>query len=284
MDDGGDLDAMFGSFLNQVNNLKTKKMKNIEANAGTPEEIIERLTERTLDSAFQILQLSPEASDSEITKQYRKMSVLIHPDKCKHEKAAEAFQLLAKAYADTKDPNYKDKYKEVVLQARENVKKRIEKENKDRAKRGEDQRDTQGNDFDRDVLAECERLTNDGKEQKEHKNEVLEANLKRMAAAAKEAKQRRREEDQEKRSWERQRDKRVAGWQIFMNNVESKRFKTESWAKVGAVGSADRHHTREERTSQDPKVEIDREDVKVRRSATQAGAVGIDQTYKKAWR
>ena len=52
---------------------------------------------------------------------------------------------------------------------------RIEKENKDRAKRGEDQRDTQGNDFDRDVLAECERLTNDGKEQKEHKNEVLEA-------------------------------------------------------------------------------------------------------------
>merc|ERR1712136_245997 len=203
--------------------------------------IIERLTERTLDSAFQILQLSPEASDSEITKQYRKMSVLIHPDKCKHEKAAEAFQLLAKAYADTKDPNYKDKYKDVVVQARE-------------------------------------------KEQKEHKNEVLEANLKRMAAAAKEAKQRRREEEQEKRSWERQRDKRVAGWQIFMNNVESKKFKTASWAKVGAVVSADRHHTREERTSQDPKVEIDREDVKVRRSATQAGAVGIDQTYKKAWR
>ena len=111
-----------------------------------------------------------------------------------------------------------------------------------------------------------------------------QANLKRMAAAAKEAKQRRREEEQEKRSWERQRDKRVAGWQIFMNNVESKKFKTASWAKVGAVGSADRHHTREERTSQDPKVEIDREDVKVRRSATQAGAVGIDQTYKKAWR
>jgi len=62
--------------------------------------------------------------------------VLIHPDKCKHEKAAEAFQVLAKAYADTKDPAYQDKYKDVVLEAKANVRKRIEKENKEREKKG----------------------------------------------------------------------------------------------------------------------------------------------------
>ena len=35
--------------------------------------------------------------------------VLVHPDKCKLEKAAEAFQVIVKAYNDTKDPNYQDK-------------------------------------------------------------------------------------------------------------------------------------------------------------------------------
>ena len=35
--------------------------------------------------------------------------MLIHPDKCKLDRAAEAFQVVVKAYNDTKDPNYNDK-------------------------------------------------------------------------------------------------------------------------------------------------------------------------------
>merc|ERR1719361_1608905 len=103
-----------------------------------------------------MLQVSPEASDSEATKQYRKLSVLIHPDKCKLEKASEAFQVLVKAYNDTKDPNYQDKYKDVLLQAKDRVRKRREKENQVRAKQGEDPLDLDGNDFDQEVLKECE--------------------------------------------------------------------------------------------------------------------------------
>merc|ERR1712032_1086669 len=110
--------------------------------------------------------VSPESSEAEITKQYRKMSVLIHPDKCSLPKAAEAFQILVKAYNDTKDPNYNDKYKDVLPMAKANVRKAREKENIARAKRGEDPLDMEGNDFDKSVLEECERITTGASEAK----------------------------------------------------------------------------------------------------------------------
>merc|ERR1711908_133811 len=88
------------------------------------------------------------------------------------EGASEAFQILAKAYADSKDPAHSDRFKDVWIAAKANVRKRIEKENKDREKRGEDPLDTQGNDFDKEVLKECERMTTDTKEEAETKKLV----------------------------------------------------------------------------------------------------------------
>jgi len=244
-----EMDSLFSTFMNEVTNIKSNKMKKLEQKAGTPEEIVERLTTKEFVSCFQVLMISPEADEKEITKQYRKLSVLIHPDKCKLEKASEAFQTLTKAYADTKDPANSDKFKDVYAEAKMAVRKRIEKENKEREKRGEDPVDTQGNDFDQEVLRECEAMTTETTERQEEKNAVLEANLKRMDEQALEAKKKRREEIIEKKQWDKMRDKRVAGWQTFMNNVESKKFKTGH--SVGKVGIADQHHKKEERKEHD---------------------------------
>merc|ERR1711871_798245 len=109
--------------------------------------------------------------------------------------------------------------------------------------------DTQGNAFDQEVLLECERMTTETKEVAETKNAVYEANMKRMEESARAAKEARREEAREKRNWDKQRDKRVAGWQVFMNNVESKKMKTGH--AVGKIGAADMHHKREERAEDD---------------------------------
>uniref|UniRef100_A0A7S4SBZ5 J domain-containing protein n=1 Tax=Alexandrium monilatum TaxID=311494 RepID=A0A7S4SBZ5_9DINO len=290
MDDDGGMDALFSTFMNEVSSMKSTKMKKIEERAGSPEEIIERLTATRYDpkqgygSAYQMLQVSPEASDSEITKQYRKLSVLIHPDKCKLEKASEAFQVLVKAYNDTKDPNYQDKYKDVIGHAKDRVKKKREKENADRAKRGEDPLDMEGNEFDQEVLRECERMTTETTEAATYSNSVMEANMKRHEQMMKEAKAKRREEDAEKRKFEKNRDKRAAGWQVFLDRCESKKFKSQSWSKVGQVGAADVHHRREERKESDGKAQIDREDKKILKSDTQAGATGVDRSYRQAWR
>jgi len=273
------MDALFSTFMTEVTTMKSHKRKAMEEKSGSPEEIVERLTSKQIDSAFQVLQVSPEASENDITKAYRKLSVLIHPDKCKHEKAAEAFQVLAKAYADTKDPSYQDKYKEVVGEAKRRVREQREKENKDREKRGEDPLDMQGNDFDQAVLKECERLTTEATEDAEHKNEVLDANLKRQKEMAKELKAKRREEENEKRKWERQRDKRVAGWQVFMNNVDAKKLKT---TQHFGVGSADKYHKREGRqmTEEEIKEKQETETDKERRQRLQ----GQGREYKTQWR
>lgn len=278
--------------MGEVTNIKSNKMKKIEGKVGSPEEIIERITASEYDpkqgkgSAWAILMISPESSESEVTKHYRKLSILIHPDKCKHEKASEAFQVLAKAYADTKDPAYQDKYADIHGPAKAAVRKARAKENEERAKTNEDPLETEGNEFDQEVLRECERMLSGATERAQYTNSVMEANMKRHEAMITEAKKAKREELKEKRGWEKQRDKRVAGWQVFMGNVESKRFKTD--CIVGKVGAADTHHHREQRTEKQKdeaaKAGVDGDDKKIAHSAGQAGQTGVDRNYMKAWR
>merc|ERR1712032_360854 len=104
-----------------------------------------------------------------------------------------------------------------------------------------------------------------------HTNSVLEANMKR-------------EEEQAQKKWAKQRDKRAAGWQTFVNNVETKKFKSETFHKVGKVGAGDLFCKREERKETDKKAEIDLEDKKVQKSDLQFGATGIDKSYRDHWR
>merc|ERR1719421_2216294 len=116
------MDGLFAAFMNEVNTQKTDKKKKVEEKLGTAEEVVERLMRRQNSAAaFEHLMISPDASEGEITKQYRKLSILIHPDKCKHESASEAFQILAKAYQEMKDPMYKDKHSDVISEARSRV-------------------------------------------------------------------------------------------------------------------------------------------------------------------
>jgi len=106
----GDMEDLFSQFMNDVNSLKSDKMKKLEAKLSTPEEIVERLTAKTITSPFEILGINPDMPDEQIAKHYRKMSILIHPDKCKHPKARDAFQLLGDAFNQLKDPSVKEKY------------------------------------------------------------------------------------------------------------------------------------------------------------------------------
>ena len=52
---------------------------------------------------YDILELGPEASEAEIKKKYRTLSILVHPDKNKHEKAAEVFNIVDTAYKQLLD-------------------------------------------------------------------------------------------------------------------------------------------------------------------------------------
>lgn len=48
----------------------------------------------TSSSPYDVMDIPHTSTDSEIKSSYRKKSVLIHPDKCKHEKAEEVSSVL----------------------------------------------------------------------------------------------------------------------------------------------------------------------------------------------
>lgn len=272
------LDNMLGSFLGEVNGLKTAKKKKMEQKFASPGELVERLMSKETMSAFEVLMIAPDATEGEITKMYRKVSFLVHPDKCKHEQAHDAFQKVAKAYEELKDPTYKEKYIDVIDKAKAAVKASREEENK-RRKDGEDPLEMEGPDFDRAVVAECDRMLNVTVEKATYAETVRSKNEARMEALQKERKKRERTEMTDKKKWEVNRDKRVAGWQIFRNNVEQKRFKNMSSGRIGALGAADRFHQREERT------ELQEEQLKKDKQPDQPGRpAGSDFSFKNTWR
>merc|ERR1719482_313509 len=150
-------------------------MKKLEAKSGTPEEIVERLTSKEIKNPYEVLQISPEMPEEQVAKHYRKMSILIHPDKCKHEKAADAFQILADAFAKVKDPATKDKYSGVIDSARERVLERRKAENAKLKKAKKDPLELEGQDFEM-----CEQMLSGSTEKADYATRTRMANEARL--------------------------------------------------------------------------------------------------------
>merc|ERR1719420_1076670 len=262
------MDALFADMMGEMNTIRSTKMKKLEAKSGTPEEIVERLTSKEIKNPYEVLQISPEMPEEQVAKHYRKMSILIHPDKCKHEKAADAFQILADAFAKVKDPATKDKYSGVIDSARERVLERRKAENVKLKKAKKDPLELEGQDFEREVFEVCEQMLSGTTEKADYATRTRMANEARLRQTA--------EGNMRKRKWEKTRDDRVLGWRSFLNGVEAGDTKTKTWGKVGAVAAGNKHHKREENENADKK----------RTEGNEAGiqAKGNTGGWKDTWR
>nr|GMD61622.1 J domain-containing protein spf31-like [Ipomoea batatas] len=77
---------------------------------------------------FEYLNLSFDSSLDDVKRQYRKLSLLVHPDKCKHPQAKEAFGALAKAQQLLLDPQERDYVLNQVIAAKEELKSKWKKQ------------------------------------------------------------------------------------------------------------------------------------------------------------
>lgn len=216
-------------FMSEVNSIQSNKMKQMLGDLGSGESQVERLTSRIFSSAYDILQVSPDADEKAIKAQYRKLSTLVHPDKCKHPKAHEAFLIVKKAQDDLLDPSYMDKYKEVFPIAKKTVYDRRKAENPARMKKGEDPLELEGKEFDVAVLAECERILNEEAEEVAYAERVRKSNEERLEQSRKQRIVEREAEKKRKRIWEKTREQRVAGWRAFQENVDSGHVKSSTF-------------------------------------------------------
>lgn len=89
-----------------------KEMKSLSSdnNKFTQDYQLDRLLNKEFVNPYDILELGQEANDAEIKKRFRMLSILVHPDKCKHERAPDAFHVLEQAYKTLIDPDKRRMY------------------------------------------------------------------------------------------------------------------------------------------------------------------------------
>ena len=109
--------AMFASFLQETNHLE----RNLH---------VERIRQYKLNP-FEVLQCEPEMTEDEINVGFRKISLMVHPDKCKHPHAEEAFELCKKALAELQDEEKRMFYVTMMDSARLEAERELKKEKRE---------------------------------------------------------------------------------------------------------------------------------------------------------
>lgn len=195
-----------------------------DRNVMTTESQLERLCSREKwVNPYEVLMLGPNATDEEIRSKFRKISKYIHPDKCRDDRALQAFHILESAYKTLQDQEKKHIYQRIMREAKERVDFDRKKENRRRETLGfsklpEDTIDSELQDM-------CNRIFREIEERKIHIEKYDFTARKR----AREEEEKRREEEesrvQEEKEWERSRDKRVNAWRNFTLKKEKKNVK-----------------------------------------------------------
>ncbi|XP_042379572.1 dnaJ homolog subfamily C member 8-like [Zingiber officinale] len=174
---------------------------------------------------FEHLKLSFDSSVDEVKKQYRRLSLLVHPDKCKHPRAKEAFAALAKAQQLLLDPPEREYLLSQISTAKQELKlkrkKELKKGNASKIKAMVDegkyeQQYEQSEEFKQELKIKVREILTE-QEWRRRKMAVRiseeEGRLKKDEEETKEMWKRKREHEEQ---WEETRDGRVSSWRDFM--------------------------------------------------------------------
>ncbi|EOY33280.1 Chaperone DnaJ-domain superfamily protein [Theobroma cacao] len=176
---------------------------------------------------FEFLNLAFDSSPEDVKKQYRKLSLMVHPDKCKHPQAKEAFGALAKAQQHLLDQQERDYILSQVTAAKEELrakrKKQLKKDTASKLKLLVDegkseQQYEQSEEFQQELKLKVRELLTE-QEWRRRKMAMRiseeEGRLKKDEEEQKEMWKRKREHEEQ---WEGTREQRVSSWRDFMKS------------------------------------------------------------------
>ncbi|SBT46939.1 DnaJ protein, putative [Plasmodium ovale wallikeri] len=222
-----ELNDLFDDFLKDIENISSNKDRKNEGkkmNKGDAEKEITRILANKNSSPFEIFDLHEEINMDIIKSKYRRLSILIHPDKCKIEKANEAFHILNKAYEDLKKDDIKEQYKTVYETAKKNIIKKLNLKKKkndinEYLNVKEDEYEIT-KEVQLLINDECEKLLKEQKEKMEYAQKCKLANLKYVQEQEEEKLKEELRKEEERKLWAERRDERVNNW---------KSYKKENW-------------------------------------------------------
>ncbi|KAM7258840.1 hypothetical protein ACFE04_014581 [Oxalis oulophora] len=175
---------------------------------------------------YDYLNLPFDATPVDIKKQYRKLSLMVHPDKCKHPQAKEAFGALAKAQQLLLDQQERDYILSLVTTAKDELlskrKKQLKKDTASKMKsvidENNDQQYKQSEEFQQELKKKVREMLTD-QEWRRRKMAMRiseeEGRLKKDEEEQKEMWKKKREHEEQ---WEGTREKRVSSWRDFMKS------------------------------------------------------------------
>eukprot|EP01083_Nonionella_stella_P129327 392392_1 len=204
-----------------------------------------------------IMNLELHATSSEVTKQFRKLSILVHPDKYpvgRRKQAQDAFAKLQQARKDLLDEEKRKLLNDVYQTAQRKIADRH------RAKKRKVGKDVDSTEpvitkiMEIEIRAEVKQLLID---QEWRRRQMLKMTSKLEGEAAKEAETRRSEREEREKTeqdWEGKRDQRISGWRNFNKSMKKKSKKKRkripgmASSSSGLVADSDKAYIKRVRT------------------------------------
>ncbi|KAG1680813.1 hypothetical protein FOA52_008146 [Chlamydomonas sp. UWO 241] len=168
-----------------------------------------------------------DATMEEVKKQYRKLSLLVHPDKCKHSEASTAFDILGEASKVLADEEQM-KFIQIVLEtAREDVRKERKKATKhdslvrvatmlnENGRAGVEAAYEQSDEFHEAWKIKAREYLAQSEWRRRKTIHRLKDDIARDEKTAIENKEKSKEKKEHDKNWEKKRDKRVNDWRDF---------------------------------------------------------------------
>ncbi|XP_026879172.2 dnaJ homolog subfamily C member 8 [Electrophorus electricus] len=174
---------------------------------------------------FEVLQIDPEATDEELKKRFRQLSILVHPDKNQDDadRAQKAFEAVDKAYKLLLDAEQKKRAVDVIHAGKEYVEHMMIQKKKQLKKDG---KPTDIEEDDQEMFRQAV--------YKQTMKLFAELEIKRKEREAKEMHERKRQREEEIETQERA--KREREWQ--KNFEESRDGRVDSWRNFQAKGKS----------------------------------------------
>ncbi|KAL3661338.1 hypothetical protein V7S43_013542 [Phytophthora oleae] len=241
-----DEDALLAEFMSEVQELEEntncikkdseQKKEKPPVDFGTSDGQIERLLLPHFKwinlNPFRVLMLDVDATEEDMKQHYRKISTMVHPDKCRNPKAREAFEELKKAY----NLITQEDRRKTCIRTIENATQEVEKERRLKLKKGV--KETELGDLKDEVEKAVLRA-------------FAEIENRRQNIETREAAQRRREAEQDEkeqakvvnmfkreRSWAEtdRREQRVGNWRTFQKGGKRrKEMDAQGWKEETRV-------------------------------------------------
>ncbi|GAU99411.1 hypothetical protein RvY_10421 [Ramazzottius varieornatus] len=211
------------AFLSEV-----KEIEKVDSRL-TPGQQIERLCRPGATYAnlnpFDVLQVTPETPLEEIKKQFRRLSILVHPDKNPDdaEKSQKAFDAVAKAWKVLENEEGYKRCMEIVEEAKGRTEQMVKEKKKKLKKEGKSSNIEEDDPvkFDHAVYVLTMKLFAD-LERKRKEQEMKNAHEKKRKHLEEEGEKEKEKEDKEwAKNFEASRAQRVDSWRSFQTNKKA---------------------------------------------------------------